>query len=112
MNVPTKEVIVIAKILIKRRFKEVNTRQIVALFNEIWKLALTQPGYQSGETLMKNDQSNQMVVISTWNSLDEWYSWRDNPDRKKFEAMLEVYQEGPTEYDEYLLGTPLQPEKG
>lgn len=97
----------IAKILIKRRFKPGNTPQIVALLNDVRGLAMSQPGYQSGETLVKNGFPNDMVVISTWGSLEAWQAWKDSDDRKKFEAMLEVYQEGPTEYEEYLLGSPL-----
>jgi heme-degrading monooxygenase HmoA len=97
----------IAKILIKRRFKPGNTPQIVALLNEIRALAMTQTGYMSGETLMKSSDPNMMVVISTWKDLDLWRNWRKNPERAKFESMLEIYQDGPTEYDEYLLGTPL-----
>ena len=65
------------------------------------------PGYQSGETLTKHRYPNDMVVISTWNSLEEWLAWKECDDRKKFEAMLEIYQEGRTEYEEYLLGSPL-----
>lgn len=97
----------IAKILIKRRFKEGHAPQIVALLNEIRARALTQPGYMSGETLVKNGYPNNMVVISTWRSMQEWYQWRDSEDRQKFESMLEIYQERPTDYDEYLLGSPL-----
>ena len=98
----------IAKILIKRRFKDEHTPQIVAILNEISMLALQQEGYQSGETLIKSGFPNNMVVISTWRSLQDWTKWRDNPERQKFETMLAVYQERPTEFDEYLLGTPLQ----
>lgn len=98
----------IAKILIKRRFKEGHTPQIVALLNEIRARALNQPGYMSGETLVKHGYPNNMVVISTWQSLQDWYQWRDSEDRQKFESMLEIYQQRPTDYDEYLLGSPLQ----
>ena len=102
----------IAKILIRRKFKPGNTPQIVALLNEIRALAMTQTGYMSGETLMKSEDPEMMVVISTWESLEKWHSWRDNKERNQFESMLEIYQEGPTEYDEYLLGTPLHSEGG
>jgi heme-degrading monooxygenase HmoA len=98
----------IAKILIKRRFKEGHAPQIVALLNEIRTHALNQAGYMSGETLVKSDYPNNMVVISTWQSEQAWHNWRDSDTRKKFEAMLEVYQDRPTDYDEYLLGSPLQ----
>lgn len=97
----------VAKIIIKRRFKEGHTPQIVALLNDIRALALSRPGYQSGETLVRIGFPNDMVVISTWRTIEEWYEWRDSQERKKYEAMLETHQEGPTEYEEYLLGTPL-----
>lgn len=97
----------VAKIIIKRRFKEGHTPQIVALLNDIRSLAMTRPGYQSGETLVRSGYPNDMVVISTWRSIEEWYAWRDSEERKNYEAMLETHQEGPTEYEEYLLGTPL-----
>jgi heme-degrading monooxygenase HmoA len=97
----------IAKILIKRRFKDGHMPQIVALLNEIRVLAMHQPGYMSGETLVKKGYPNNMVVISTWRSSQDWQRWRDSKERNRFESMLEVYQERPTEYDEYSLGSPL-----
>ena len=104
----SKETPMIAKILIKRRFRAGHAPQIVALLSEIRSRALGMPGYMSGETLVKNGYPNDMTVISTWRTLEDWHHWRDSEDRKKFEAMLEMYQEGPTDYDEYLLGSPLQ----
>lgn len=97
----------IAKILIKRRFIDGHIPQIVALLNEIRTRAMHQPGYMSGETLVKRGYPNNMVVISTWRSPEDWHRWRESDERKTFEAMLEVYQERPTEYDEYLVGSPL-----
>ena len=97
----------IAKILIKRRFKEGKTRQILALLNELRARAMLQPGYISGETLSKSGFPNNMVIIGTWQSMDDWYRWRDSEERNKFEAMLEIYQERPTDYEEFLFGTPL-----
>ena len=103
-----RELMMIAKILIKRRFKKGHTPQIVALLNEIRTRALNHPGYMSGETLVKSGYPNNMVVISSWQSMEDWYQWRDCEERRKFEAMLEIYQERPTDYDEYFLGSPLQ----
>jgi hypothetical protein len=48
-----------------------------------------------------------MVIIATWQTNEAWHAWRDSTERNNFEAMLEVYQERPTEYEEYLLGTSL-----
>lgn len=97
----------IAKIIIKRRFKEGHKRQILALMNELRSLAMNEHGYISGETLSTPQAVNSLVVIATWQSLEDWHRWRENRNRIKYEAMLEVYQDGPTEYEEYLLGTSL-----
>lgn len=96
----------VAKIIIKRRFKGGKTNQILALLNELRSRAMLQSGYISGETLTKKGYPNNMVVIATWQSLEDWYRWRENEERSKFEAMLEVYQERPAEYEEYTLGPP------
>ncbi len=105
------EVDMIAKLIIKRRFKEGNVPQIFALLKELRTHAMARPGYISGETLTQSEDPKKMVVISTWQSTEEWYQWRDSEDRKKYEAMLEVYQESPTEIEEYVLGAPLLAEK-
>jgi heme-degrading monooxygenase HmoA len=97
----------IAKILIKRKFKDGHTPQIVALLNEIRSRAMNHPGYMSGETLVQTGHPNNLVVISTWRSQEQWQRWRDSDERNAYEMMLEAYQEGPTEYEEYLLGSPL-----
>jgi len=93
-----------AKILIKRRFKEGTLKQVSALLNEFRSGALNQPGYISGETLVKVDDQHELLVIGTWRKMQNWKNWKNNPKRKTFEDMLEIYQKEPTIYEEYYLG--------
>jgi heme-degrading monooxygenase HmoA len=102
-----KEGHMVAKILIKRRFKPGNARQVLSLLNELRSRAMLQFGYISGETLSQKDFPNNMTVIGTWQSLDDWYRWRDSDERNKLEAMLALYQNRPTKHEEFLLGSPL-----
>lgn len=95
----------IAKIIIKRRFVEGKDKQILALLNEIRSKAMNQPGYISGETLSKKDFPQNLAVIATWQSIEDWYRWKNSEERCKYEAMIEIYQTRPTEFEEYLLGT-------
>ncbi len=95
----------IAKIIIKRRFVEGKNKQILALLNEIRSKAMNQDGYISGETLSKNDYPQNMAVIATWQSMEDWLNWKNSEERRKYEAMIEIYQTRPTEFEEYLLGT-------
>jgi heme-degrading monooxygenase HmoA len=105
-----KEIVMIAKIIIKRRFVKENKPQILALLNKMRSIAMDQPGYISGETLMQKDYPENMAVIATWQNMASWLEWKKSETRNKYEAMLEIYQTRPTQYEEYLLGTSFQPE--
>jgi heme-degrading monooxygenase HmoA len=96
----------LTKVLIKRRFIEGKTREIVSLLNEMRANAMNLTGYISGQTLTKPENPHHFLVISTWQSLNDWLAWKNNASRHHIEKMLEIYQEGPTEYEEYVLGTP------
>jgi heme-degrading monooxygenase HmoA len=99
-----KETIMNAKILIRRKFKTGKQREIIALLRELRSGALHQPGYISGETLTSTEEPQTMMVIGTWQDMESWYNWKQNSTRQTLEKMLEIYQEGSTEYQEYTLG--------
>ncbi len=93
-----------AKILIKRRFKKGKQKEIIALLRELRSGALHQSGYISGETLTSSDDPQVLMVIGTWQDMENWYKWKQNNTRQTLEKMLETYQEESTEYQEYTLG--------
>lgn len=95
----------LAKVLIQRQFKSGHTQEIVALLNDMRSAAMGQPGYISGLTLMEPENPSKMMVISTWQSLEDWNNWKSNDQRIRLEFMLEVYQSVPTQYDAYVVGT-------
>ena len=90
-----------AKILIKRTFQKDKTPEILSILNRFRAGAKTQPGYIHGETWISPDNPQKTLVVVTWDSLPNWRSWRNNPKRKAFEAMLEIYQIGPAQYEEF-----------
>ena len=95
----------LAKILIRRQFRTGHTREIVALLNDLRAAAMHQPGYISGLTLMEPENPNIMLVIGTWQSLEDWDRWKSNTERARLESMLEIYQQGATRYEAYVVGT-------
>jgi heme-degrading monooxygenase HmoA len=99
----------LVKIFIKRRFVKGKVKEINALLRDFRSGAMTQAGYVSGETLVSYDDPRDVLVIGTWQNMESWLAWKDNPRRKEFEAMLAIYQEGQTGYDAYVLGIPPQP---
>ena len=95
----------IAKIFIKRKFTRGNTAEIVSLLMQLRSGAIKQAGYISGETLTSTTDQQSIAVIASWQSMENWLKWKENPDRQRIEAMLEVFQLGPTVYEEYVLGS-------
>jgi heme-degrading monooxygenase HmoA len=100
-----KEVLMAVKVLIKRHIKEGKGKEVFALLNKTRAIAMNQKGYITGETLMSHHDPHRVIVISTWQTIENWLAWKDNKDRMANEAKLEQYLEFPTEYEEYVFGT-------
>ena len=98
----------IARIIIKRKFMKDKAGDIVKLLNQMRTKAMQQNGYISGETLVNYAEPHDIAVLCTWQNIEDWLSWKNNPERKQYEAMLEVFQIGPTEYEEYMVGSTFQ----
>jgi len=93
------------KIMIKRYIKEGKAKEVFTLLNKQRAKAMNQRGHLKGETLMSYQNPHCLLVISTWQSMENWIAWKENKERSTNEAKLEQFLESPTEYDEYILGT-------
>ena len=59
--------------------------------------AMNQAGYVSGETLVSTKDNSNLVVISTWSSLDEWEAWETSETRAELYKLTSTYlQDEPT----------------
>ena len=92
------------KVLIKRVVPEEKAKQMIPLFREMRSLASTVPGYISGETLKRLDKSNEFLVISTWNSSDDWNQWLKSEKRKEIQVQIDSLLGGSTDYEIYHYG--------
>lgn len=95
----------VVKVLISRNIKEGKTRVVFPLLNKIRTHAMSQRGYISGETLFNHDNPQEILVISMWQSMENWLAWKEHPERNANERVLEQYLEEPTGYKSYVLGT-------
>ena len=83
-------------------FKIGKKKEIFALFKKLRSAVLNEPGYISGETLIDHDDPRITLVIGTWQSMDDWLAWKEDPRRKELETRLEPLLEGPTEYEAFV----------
>jgi heme-degrading monooxygenase HmoA len=63
---------------------------------ELRRKTIRAKGYVSGETLQASDNSHNLIVVSTWHSIDEWKNWESNPERKEIQARIEKLMIRPT----------------
>ncbi len=90
------------KILIKRSITQEVAPVVRPLIVELRAHAMRQPGYISGETLKCIDHPGEYLVISTWQSLDEWNKWLNSQERKILEEKIDAITGKSTEYNTYV----------
>jgi len=62
---------------------------------------MNQPGYISGETLKRLDKPEETLVISTWQSVEDWRKWVMSSERKEIQSEIDVFLGTGTEYELY-----------
>jgi heme-degrading monooxygenase HmoA len=92
------------KIIIERKFKEPPFPENIRLINRLRIGAMRQKGYISGETLVNLEDNKEIIVISSWSHIDEWYTWSKGQERIKLEKELERFLVEPAKLRVYKLG--------
>ena len=95
------------KVLIKRKIKDGKINDASKLLIKARYNAMGQPGYISSETLSGRDDSNNVLVISMWQRIEDWDQWKNDDLREGNEAAFETLLDRPTEYETYNLGLQL-----
>ncbi len=90
------------RIIIDRKVKKGKELEFAKLLRELRSKAVPSKGYISGETLRANDDPHNYVVITTWQSIDDWKSWEKNPERKKIQTRIEKLMARPTKTKIYM----------
>ena len=90
------------KILITRSISQEVVPVVRPLIVELRAHAMRQSGYISGETLKCIDRPGEYLVISTWESLDDWNKWLDSQERKILEEKIDTITGKSTAYATYV----------
>jgi len=90
------------RVFIKRQVKTENEKVVFGLLKDLRADAMQQQGYISGETLIRANDPQKIIVISTWHSMEDWNSWKESEQRKKIDTILEKLQVKPTDYEVYV----------
>ena len=92
------------KILIRRIVPENKARQMIPLFREMRTLANEQPGYITGETMRNLENPDEFLVISTWETSDNWKQWVQSDEREQIQNQIDDLLGGKTNYEIFHYG--------
>ena len=92
------------KILIRRKVPENKARQMIPLFREMRTLANEQPGYITGETMRNLEKPDEFLVISTWETSDNWKQWEQSDERQQIQSKIDALLGGKTDYEIFHYG--------
>ena len=92
------------KVLINRLFIEDEIEDALPLLKELRIKAMDNPGYISGESLVNHYDPRNIMIISTWQTFDDWINWKESDEKESAEAKLEKFLQEPTKYEIYNLG--------
>ena len=77
------------KVIIKRKWKIEQPEELLPLLSELRSQAQKQAGYISGETLRSLDDPGNFMVISEWETSDDWKKWSQSKERKDIQYKVD-----------------------
>jgi len=92
------------KVIITRKVAKGRQNDLLPLLMELRTQAMNQKGYISGETLKGISDPDEFLVISTWQSFEDWKAWEDNPARREIQVKIDAILEEKTVAKAYLYG--------
>lgn len=76
------------KVLLKRRVKPDDYNKLLDLLKDLRGVALHQPGYLTGETLVRGEDPVEVLAIGSWVSEEHWKAWSTSQQRIELEDMV------------------------
>ena len=89
------------KIVIKRKVPKDKEKKLLPLSKGLRIATTRQAGYISGETLQRIDKPGETVVVSTWETAEDWNRWVTSRERFALLAKIDNLLDRKTEYKIY-----------
>ena len=89
------------KVFIRRTCPKERQKELNKHIRKIRSLVPMQPGYISSEYLKTIDESNEIVAISSWFSLEDWQAWVNSGERKEIQEKIDAIEGVTSEYRIY-----------
>jgi heme oxygenase (mycobilin-producing) len=77
------------KVMIKRKWQIEKPEALFPLLSELRTRAKEQPGYISSETLRSLDDPEDFMVVSIWETADNWKKWLQSKERRDIQGKVD-----------------------
>jgi heme oxygenase (mycobilin-producing) len=99
-----KEGMMIVKVMIKREVTQGKEKEFFLQLKTLRFHAMDQKGYISGETLINTENTKMVVVIGTWETIEDWNRWKKNEKRIQLDSQINTLLDHPAVYESYVYG--------
>ncbi len=89
------------QVMIKRKWKVDKPKELLPLLKKLHTRAVKQPGYVSGETLRSIESPEDYLVISKWETIDDWEKWLNSKERRDIQGRVDSLIGEKTFYEVY-----------
>ena len=76
-------------VVIKRKFKVSDPEKLIPLLSELRERAKLQEGYISTNTLQSADNPEDYLVISQWETVENWNNWYQSKERRNLQGNVD-----------------------
>ena len=83
-----KEAAMTVRVLIEREVEPGQESRLLQILTQSRATAMKAKGYISGETLRSVDSPHKFLVLSNWNSVEDWKNWEKAPERSVLQKDL------------------------
>ncbi len=77
------------QVIIKRKWQTDKHEELIPLLTELRSRPKKQPGYISGETLRSLDDPEDYMVVSKWETADDWQKWLQSKERRDLQSKVD-----------------------
>ena len=77
------------QVIIKRKLIIEKPEEIFPLFSKLRSRAKEQPGYIDSTTLRSVDNPEEYMIISTWETADDWKTWFQSKERREIQGRVD-----------------------
>lgn len=77
------------QVIIKRKLRVDQPEKLMPLLGQLRSRAKSQPGYLTGETLRNVDNHEKYLVISQWETIEDWRQWFHSEARREVQGKID-----------------------